>query len=92
MSLLHQFLSVDQLRRLDPQQFEILKNALTHAIRTNDQVQRALRRVIEDVFDQLTRGTPQTPTQPPEAPPAGGRPTPTPPAGRRPTPRGRRTK
>ena len=92
MSLLHQFLSVDQLRRLDPQQFEILKNALTHAIRTNDQVQRALRRVVEDVFDQLTRGTPQPPTQPPTQPAAGGRPSPAPPAGRRPTPRGRRTK
>jgi hypothetical protein len=81
MSLLHQFLTVEQLRKLDPKQFEILKNALTHAIRTNEQVQGALRRVVQNVYDQLTQETPSSP-------PASA----APPASRRPTPRGRRTK
>jgi hypothetical protein len=68
MSLLHQFLTVEQLRELDPQQFEILKNALTHAIRTNEQVQRALYTVVREVYDQLTQETATSPTPPPPAP------------------------
>jgi hypothetical protein len=84
MSLLHQLFTVEELRKLDPKEFEILRNALTHAIRTNPDVQEALRREVRGVYDQLTQDTTTSPTPPP-APPA-------PPASRRPTPRGRRTK
>lgn len=68
MSLLHQFLTVEQLRRLDPTQFEILKNALTHAIRTDARVQAALRIVVQSAYDQLTQDTTISPTPPPPAP------------------------
>jgi len=69
MSLLHQFLTVEQLKKLDPKEFEILKNALTHAIRTNQAIQTALRREVQGVYDQLTQATPTPPPAPPAAAP-----------------------
>jgi hypothetical protein len=65
MALLHQFLTVEQLQKLDPQQFEILKNALTHTIRTNQAIQDALRREVRAAYEQLTQETPPPPPPPP---------------------------
>jgi hypothetical protein len=65
MALLHQFLTVEQLQKLDPQQFEILKNALTHTIRTNQAIQDALRREVRAAYDQLTQATPPPSAAPP---------------------------
>ncbi|MGH8064138.1 MAG: hypothetical protein ACRERE_02635 [Candidatus Entotheonellia bacterium] len=70
MALLHQLFSVEELKKLDPKEFEILKNALTHAIRTNRTVRDALRTEVRGVYDQLTQETPPPPTtQPPPATP-----------------------
>jgi hypothetical protein len=71
MSLLHQLFTVEELRKLDPKEFEILKNALTHAIRTNRDVHAALLREVRSVYDQLTQDTTTSPAPPaPPAPPA----------------------
>jgi hypothetical protein len=65
MALLHQLFTVEQLKKLDPKEFEILKNALTHAIRTNRTVLDALRTEVRGVYDQLTQETPPPPPPPP---------------------------
>jgi hypothetical protein len=57
MALLHQFFSVDDLKDLDPKELEILKTAITHEIRTNQDIQRALLRKAHDVYRQLKSGT-----------------------------------
>ena len=65
MALLHQLFTVEELKKLDPKEFEILKNALTHAIRTNRTVRDALRTEVRGVYDQLTQETPPPPPPPP---------------------------
>ena len=65
MALLHQLFTVEELNKLDPKEFEILKNALTHAIRTNRTVRDALRTEVRGVYDQLTQETPPPPPPPP---------------------------
>jgi hypothetical protein len=57
MALLHPFFSVDDLKDLDPKELEILKTAITHEIRTNQDIQRALLRKAHDVYRQLKSGT-----------------------------------
>jgi hypothetical protein len=69
MALLHQLFSVEQLKRLGPKEFEILKNALTHAIRTNRDVRTALETEVRAVYDKLTGDPPPPPAAAPAAPP-----------------------
>ena len=65
MALLHQFLTVEQLQKLDPKQFEILKNALTNAIRTNQAIQTALRSEVRAAYEELTQAAPPPSPAPP---------------------------
>jgi hypothetical protein len=65
MALLHQLFDVDDLKDLDPKELEILKNAITHEIRTNRDIRNALLRKAHDVYRQLKSGTsPKGPAQP----------------------------
>jgi hypothetical protein len=70
MALLHQLFTVEELKNLDPKELEILKTALTHAIRNNREVQAAIRREVRGVYDQLKQDTPTPPpARPAPAPP-----------------------
>jgi hypothetical protein len=50
MALLHQLFDVDDLKDLDPRELGILKNAITHEIRTNQDIRNALLRKAHDVY------------------------------------------
>ena len=69
MALLHQLFTIEELKNLDPKELDILKTAITHAIRNNREIQAALRREVRGVYDQLTQATPTPPPAPPAAVP-----------------------
>ena len=69
MALLHQLFTIEELKNLDPKELDILKTAITHAIRNNREIQAALRREVRGVYDQLTQDTPTPPPAPPAAAP-----------------------
>jgi hypothetical protein len=65
MPLLYQLFDVDDLKNLDPKELEILKDAITHEIRTNRDIRDTLLRKAHDVYSQLKPGTsPKGPAQP----------------------------
>jgi hypothetical protein len=65
MALLHQLFDVDDLKNLDAKELEILKDAITHEIRTNPDIRNVLFRRAHEVYRQLKAGTgPGGPAQP----------------------------
>jgi hypothetical protein len=63
MAILHQLLSVYDLKELDEKELDILWTAIQHEINSSQEVLDLLRRKAAEVYSQLRPGiTPQGPT------------------------------
>ena len=57
MGLLHQLFTLDELKRLDLKDIELLKTAITNAIRTDAEIRVLLERKVRDVYTRLQQDT-----------------------------------
>jgi hypothetical protein len=57
MELLHQLFTLDELKRLDLKDIELLKTAITNAIRTDAEIRVLLERKVRDVYTRLQQDT-----------------------------------
>jgi hypothetical protein len=57
MGLLHQLFTLDELKRLDLKDIELLKTAISNAIRTDAEIRVLLERKVRDVYTRLQQDT-----------------------------------
>jgi hypothetical protein len=57
MGLLHQLFTVDELKRLDLKELELLKTAIRNAILTDAEIRVLLQRKVRDVYTRLQQDT-----------------------------------
>jgi hypothetical protein len=63
MGALHQIFTVQELAGLDQRDIEILRTAITHVLRTDDEIRVILSRRVREVYDRLRQ-----PSSPPTSP------------------------
>ncbi len=64
MADLHRLFTLEELRDLDLRDLEILKTAITHVLRTDDEIRIILERRVRDVYNRLKQ-PPSTQAPPP---------------------------
>jgi hypothetical protein len=57
VGLLHQPFTVDELKRLDLKELELLKTAITNSIRTDAEIRVLLQRKVRHVYTRLQQVT-----------------------------------